>query len=179
MSRCKTNGAHTLPAGEESWSDADADYLVAASWEACQPCSYAMIERVAAVWPSETFGKLFTTWVLQNMNLQMMLGGRIPRTGVDLCSPGTLAIMSRQMGDALRAVTFEALAQDGMDIAVSMPSVPEQVFADMSRADRKAVLNDVLDGIVGAMDARRSPAGDVLAHYRAGLADLARNDREG
>ena len=149
MSTCASGGVHVLPEDEESWSEADADALMAACLDKCQPCQAELSKKLSREPNNEAYGKLFTTFVITGTNLVGQLG-IVPRTGADLW-PG--AKFERATRDALAGVKFAAVRQPGQVemVAVGWPDAAEaaRTLARMSRQDRLVVLADVMDMVVG------------------------------
>ena len=152
MPTCPTNGIHELPQGEESWGEPDADALMAACLDKCQPCQAELTKKLSRDPGNEAYGRLFTTFVITGTSLLGQLG-MVPKTGTDLW-PG--ATFERPTRDALAGVRFAAVPQTALPagmgmVAVGWPDAADaaRILARMSRQDRAVVLGDVMDMVVG------------------------------
>jgi hypothetical protein len=150
-------GTHTLPVGEDSWYDADADLLIAACLDGCQPCQDQVSKRISRDPGNQSFGKLFTTFVMGAATDGAQIGIR-PRRGTDLFPGAARERFQHPTWTVLGAVKFAPppTAPAGL-VAMSMPDASEAVplLRTMSRQDRLVLLNDVLDIVVGRMEVQR------------------------
>ncbi|WP_225102690.1 hypothetical protein, partial [Streptomyces sp. CoH27] len=90
---CERGGTHQLPAGEDSWNSERCDTLVAAGLDKCLPCQDRLTTELSATL-TDDFGKLFTTWVMQAVNVQATVGGRMPDTALELFGPNGGSVIS-------------------------------------------------------------------------------------
>jgi hypothetical protein len=144
---CTTDGVHRLPKGEDSWNSADCDTLVAAGLDRCLPCQDRLIAKLSAEL-TDDFGRLFTTWVLNTVNLRATVGAAMPDTALELFGPNGGPRISPPSRRALRGVRLPRTA--GMAFSLDAKAATAALAA-MKPGEREAVLNDAMDGIVASI----------------------------
>lgn len=149
---CTSNGEHRLPAGEQSWKSQACDTLVAAGLDRCAPCQRQLITEMTLTF-SDDFGRLFTTWVLSTFNRHVQMGARLPDNVLDMFGPGGQAFLSPPSRKALRGVKMPR--QPGSPAAAVRLETKSAAAAlrEMTPKEREMVLDDALDGIIGAITA--------------------------
>jgi hypothetical protein len=150
---CKTKGVHTMPADQQSWGHAQTDLLVAACLDGCQACQEALTSQACRN-SCETFGQLFTTFLMENASLAARLGFPAPRTGSDLFPGRSLNLFQEPTRRLLAAVTYPPVPTVSVPAGAAVLALPDgtqaaHVLARMSRQDRRLALDDILDNIVG------------------------------
>ncbi len=164
MSICTTNGIHRLPAAEDSWGDATADLVVAAGLDSCHACDHRLSVLISRDPANESYGKLFTTFVLGALERLVMIGYYtdgmpMPTTGLDLFPGASVQALDPQTRRVLGELRFPPLTgQTALGVvAIRMPGGEgaARVLRSMSRQDRLAVLGDILDHIVGGIAAKQ------------------------
>lgn len=148
---CNKNGAHRLPAGEDSWGSERCDTLVAAGLDRCMPCQTRLISELS-VELTDDFGKLFTTWVISTVNMYVSMGARLPDTAVEMFGSASRAALSPPSRKALRGVKLpkhggqEAVVGFSFDTKAAVAALTA-----MKPSEREAVLNDAMDGVVASI----------------------------
>lgn len=154
---CVTDGTHQLPSGEESWNSPDCDTLVAAGLDRCLPCQNRLITDIS-VTLTDDFGRLFTTWVMSTINRHVLLGARLPDTAVELFGPASRSVLSPPSRKALRGVKLpQQPVPTGMAGFSFDTKTAVSALTAMKPAEREAVLNDAMDGIVMSIAAPFPP----------------------
>lgn len=148
---CDKNGAHRLPAGEDSWGSERCDTLVAAGLEKCMPCQTRLIRELSESL-TDDFGKLFTTWVITTVNMYVSMGARLPDTAVEMFGSASRAALSPPSRKALRGVKLpKQSAPEGM-VGLSFDTeTAVAALTAMTPAEREAVLNDAMDGVIASV----------------------------
>lgn len=149
---CEKAGAHQLPEDEDSWGAERCDTLVAAGLDQCLPCQNRLITELSATL-TDDFGRLFTTWVMSTLNRRVALGASLPDTALELFGPNGGPVISPPSRKALRRVKIPRVA--GAPAAFLGFSFDAKgattVLTEMKPAEREAVLNDAMDGIVASI----------------------------
>ena len=166
---CRTAGIHRLPVGEQSWGDRVADLLVAAGLDGCASCDTRLQRKISAEAGNESYGLLFTSFVLAVFHQLWRLGyyneAPAPLTGLDLFPGLSAATLHPQTRRVVSMVTFPAI--EGTVLGVTAIGMPDgtgarAVLESMTPADREAVLVDVLDVIVGGIVAAKIFGGSAV-----------------
>ena len=150
---CKAGGVHQLPPDEDSWGSASCDTLVAAGLDKCLPCQNRLITEMC-VTLTDDLGRLFTTWVLGALNRYASLGAsRAPDTALELFGPNGGPVISPPSRKALRGVKLPSPTGSSAGVlAVSLDAAKAtSVLTTMKPAEREAVLNDAMDGIIASI----------------------------
>lgn len=157
---CKTSAVHRLPAHETSWQNATADLLIAASLDGCVACGRRLSAQISRDQVNEAYGMLYTTFVLAAVSHLVRIeyfteGQALPLTGLDLFPGGSVDRLHPQTRRVLSATVFPPVS-DTTVLGVTAIGMPDgegaaRVLRSMSRQDREAVLEDVLDLIVGGI----------------------------
>jgi hypothetical protein len=149
---CEKNGIHQLPDGEDSWQSARCDTLVAAGLDKCLPCQERLIAEMC-VTLTDDFGRLFTTWVMNSLNLRATVGASMPDTALELFGPDGGPVISPPSRKALRRVKlprFPGASSAAVAFSVDAKGATS-VLTAMKPGEREAVLNDAMDGIVASI----------------------------
>lgn len=147
--QCAVNGVHRLPEGEDSWGSEACDTLVAAALDGCQPCQDSRMDAVCESLSGD-FGRLFTTWVFGLVQFHQIHGFvALPESLVNaklLSPPSRRALRGVRLVDAMTVSGANAYRIDA--------SRATSALGSMSPPERRAVLGDALDGIVGEIAVR-------------------------
>lgn len=150
--KCKTDGVHRLPEGEDSWNSERCDTLIAAGLDRCLPCQDRLIAELSATL-TDDFGLLFTTWVLGTLNLRVAMCATLPDAALELFGAGGGPRISPPSRKALKGVKLPRLAgASPVEVAFSVDAKDATaVLAAMTAGEREAVLNDAMDGIIASI----------------------------
>uniref|UniRef100_UPI003F4985E8 hypothetical protein n=1 Tax=Streptomyces sp. CA-136453 TaxID=3240050 RepID=UPI003F4985E8 len=111
------------------------------------PCQTRLIDELIEPL-TDDFGYLFTAWVLIAFDRYASLGARMPDSALRLFSPACRAELSPSTRVALSRTKISqhgtTAEEPGIDVAAAMRAL----FA-MKPAQRRAVLDDVMDGLIG------------------------------
>jgi hypothetical protein len=100
----------------------------------------------------DDFGRLFTTWVMQAVNLRVGMGIRMPDTALELFGPNGGSVISPPSRRALRGVRLPSAGAALPVVGFSFDTKRAvAALTAMKPTERAAVLDDALDGIVGAI----------------------------
>lgn len=148
---CEKNGMHRLPAGEDSWGSERCDTLVAAGLDKCMPCQTRLISELSESL-TDDFGKLFTTWVISTVNMYVSMGARLPDTAVEMFGSASRAALSPPSRKALRGVRLpkHGAPQGLVGLSFDTQAAVASLTA-MKPAEREAVLNDAMDGVIASI----------------------------
>lgn len=148
---CKTNGAHRLPEGEDSWNSERCDTLVAAGLDRCLPCQDRIIAEMSETL-TDDFGRVFTSWVFTTLSRTSALGVPVPGTALELFGPNGGTAISPPSRRALRGVKFSRVSGGNIAVMSSLDAKgATSALAAMTPAERRAVLNDAMDGVIASI----------------------------